>query len=78
MGMGIAFLPSLYIRSEIHRPSEVRVTGIHGEDIHRTHTLAWRTSSPARQLFREIAGETRTLAGKELTEDVTVVEQTSS
>jgi LysR family hydrogen peroxide-inducible transcriptional activator len=78
MGMGIAFLPSLYIRSEIHRPSELHVTGIRGEDIHRTHALAWRTSSPARQLFREIAGEIRTLAGKELAEDVTVVEQTSS
>lgn len=33
MGMGIAFLPALYVRSEIHRPRELRVTSVHGEDI---------------------------------------------
>ncbi|MBK7950630.1 MAG: hydrogen peroxide-inducible genes activator [Deltaproteobacteria bacterium] len=54
MGMGIAFLPALYIRSEIHRPSELRVADIEGETIERTHVLAWRTSSPSRALFREI------------------------
>ncbi len=57
MGMGVAFLPSLYIRSEIHRPRELRVTSVHGEVIERTHALAWRASSPARTLFGEIAGE---------------------
>lgn len=57
MGMGVAFLPSLYIRSEIHRPRELRVMTVHGEVIERTHALAWRTSSPARTLFGEIADE---------------------
>jgi LysR family hydrogen peroxide-inducible transcriptional activator len=57
MGMGVAFLPSLYIRSEIHRPRELRVTTVHGEVIERTHVLAWRASSPARILFGEIADE---------------------
>ncbi|MFV1979349.1 MAG: hydrogen peroxide-inducible genes activator, partial [Myxococcota bacterium] len=55
MGMGIAFLPALYVRSEIHRPSELRVTSVHDEDIHRTHVLAWRNSSPAHLLFEQLA-----------------------
>jgi LysR family hydrogen peroxide-inducible transcriptional activator len=70
MGMGIAFLPTLYIRSEMHRPSELRVATVHGEVIERTHALAWRPSSPARSLFREIANEIRTLAERHLSDDL--------
>jgi len=70
MGMGVAFLPALYIRSEIHRPRELRVTTVHGELMERTHALAWRTSSPARQLFRAIADEIRTLASRDLSDDL--------
>ena len=66
MGMGVAFLPSLYIRSEIHRPRELRVATVRGEVIERTHALAWRASSPARQLFRQIADEIRTLVAQDL------------
>jgi LysR family hydrogen peroxide-inducible transcriptional activator len=66
MGMGVAFLPALYIRSEIHRPRELRVATVRGESIERTHALAWRASSPARQLFREIADEIRDLASRDL------------
>ena len=72
MGMGIAFLPALYIRSEIHRPRELRVATVHGEVIERTHALAWRASSPARPLFREIADEIRTLVGNTLSDVVEV------
>jgi LysR family hydrogen peroxide-inducible transcriptional activator len=70
MGMGIAFLPTLYIRSEIHRPSELRVATVHGEVIERTHALAWRTSSPARSLFRDIAEEISSLVKQNLSEDL--------
>ena len=62
MGMGIAFLPALYVRSEIHRPRELRVTTVYGEVIERTHALVWRASSPARALFGEISEELRTRA----------------
>jgi LysR family hydrogen peroxide-inducible transcriptional activator len=70
MGMGVAFLPALYIRSEIHRPKELRVANVRGEVIERTHALAWRTSSPARQLFREIADQIRTLVAQNLTKEL--------
>jgi len=73
MGMGIAFLPALYIRSEIHRPRELRVTTVRGEVIERTHALAWRASSPARQLFREIAEEIRALVARDLKDELGLV-----
>jgi LysR family hydrogen peroxide-inducible transcriptional activator len=66
MGMGIAFLPALYIRSEIHRPRELHVTTLRGEVIERTHALAWRASSPARPLFREISEEIRRIISHDL------------
>jgi LysR family hydrogen peroxide-inducible transcriptional activator len=71
MGMGVAFLPALYIRSEIrHRPPELHVTKVRGEVIERTHVLAWRASSPARQLFREIADEIRVLVARDLGDEL--------
>jgi LysR family hydrogen peroxide-inducible transcriptional activator len=71
MGMGIAFLPALYIRSEIHRPLELKVTTLRGEVVERTHALAWRASSPARQLFREISDVIRDLVARDLSSELT-------
>jgi LysR family hydrogen peroxide-inducible transcriptional activator len=73
MGMGIAFLPALYIQSEIHRPEELRIARVHGEEIVRTHALAWRKSSPARLLFREIAYEIRTLVASNFSPEIKLV-----
>jgi LysR family hydrogen peroxide-inducible transcriptional activator len=70
MGMGIAFLPALYVRSEIHRPSELTVGEVRDEVIERTHALVWRPSSPARRLFREIADEIRRTVEQELPDEV--------
>ncbi len=78
MGMGIAFLPALYVRSEIHRPSELRVTSVYGEDIHRTHAFAWRTSSPARPLFEQLASEVRVLVARHFSQDVTPIFEAQS
>jgi LysR family hydrogen peroxide-inducible transcriptional activator len=66
MGMGVAFLPALYVQSEIHRPRELRVASVHGESIERTHAIAWRTASPSRPLFREITNEILSLLDREL------------
>ncbi len=70
MGMGIAFLPALYIRSEIHRPLELKVATLRGEVVERTHALAWRASSPARQLFREIADVIRDIVARNLGDEL--------
>ncbi len=51
MEMGAAFLPALYIRSEIRGRKELAVLQIKGESISRVHALAWRNSSPLRNFF---------------------------
>jgi LysR family hydrogen peroxide-inducible transcriptional activator len=55
MEMGVAFLPSLYIRSEIRDRNELRVLSIEGESIYRIHALAWRNTSPLRGFYRGLS-----------------------
>ena len=54
MEMGVAFLPALYIRSEIKDRDDLSVVAIHGESINRVHALAWRDTSPLRNFYREL------------------------
>jgi len=54
MEMGVAFLPALYIRSEIRDRDELQVLSVEGQPIHRTHALAWRNSSPLRSFYRKL------------------------
>lgn len=54
MGMGVAFLPELYIHSEIHRPEELVVSRIADIQLSRTHALVWRPGSPNRVFFRQL------------------------
>jgi LysR family hydrogen peroxide-inducible transcriptional activator len=72
MGMGIAFLPALYIRSEIHRPQELRIERLQGEEIYRTHALVWRKSFPASALFRDIAEQIRAFVSDKLSGELTL------
>ena len=46
MGMGITFLPSLYVASEIGDSDMLRVTDVQGVNMNRDHALAWRRRSP--------------------------------
>lgn len=73
LGARIAFLPSMYVRSEIHRPSDLQVFTVQGEAIERTHALAWRSSFPARQLFKQIAVEIGELVSSDLHGDLVAV-----
>ena len=61
MGMGITFLPSLYVASEIRESDPLRVTDVFGVNMYRDHALAWRSRSPARPLFRRLAQTIREL-----------------
>ena len=51
MGMGITFLPALYVASEIRETDPLRVADVFGVNMYRDHALAWRSRSPARPLF---------------------------
>ena len=55
MEMGAAFLPALYISSEIRDRDELHVLSIKGESIYRSHALVWRNTSPLRGFYRELA-----------------------
>jgi LysR family hydrogen peroxide-inducible transcriptional activator len=61
MGMGLAFLPSLYIKSEIRDGDGLAVLTLNDEAVMRDHALAWRRTSPSRQLFRALGDKLRAL-----------------
>lgn len=61
MGMGLAFLPALYIESEIDADTALAVRQIEGEAIARLHALAWRPTSPDRIFYRNLADDMRRL-----------------
>ena len=66
MGMGMAFLPALYVKSEIRSEDELRVTDVRGVTEFRNHALVWRPRSPARVLFRDLADRIREITAKSL------------
>lgn len=74
MGMGLAFLPALYVESEIRADSGLTVRVLEDETIARIHVIAWRPSSPARHFYRKLAKELRMLIGARLGHAVDVVE----
>jgi len=62
MGMGLTFLPALYIYSEIHQPQALSVRDVEKLTLYRTHVLAWRGNSPNRVFYRQLAEQIRSLA----------------
>ncbi len=59
MGMGVAFLPGLYVHSELHQPDELHVCELKDTPIERQHNLVWRNTAPGRVFFRELGNEIR-------------------
>ncbi|MEQ3641364.1 MAG: hydrogen peroxide-inducible genes activator [Alteromonas sp.] len=72
MGMGVAFLPGLYIHSELHKPEALHVCEIADMPIERQHSLAWRNTSPSRKTFREMSIIIRRIIGERLADAVTM------
>ena len=72
MNMGLAFLPALYIRSEIRERDELRIADVHGARVFRNHALVWRPKSPARPLFRNLGGRIREIVAERLSDHVAV------
>ncbi len=68
MGIGIAFLPALYIRSEIGSRNEITVVDIEAPNLQRHIALVWRESTVHPNLFYEITTLIRDIATNELTE----------
>ncbi len=74
MGMGHAFFPALYVLSEFHAQSPIRVLDVEGQAIHRVHALVWRSGSPSRVFFNRLARDMRQSISRRLRDVVKVVE----
>jgi len=74
IGMGIAFLPALYIHSEIRDERELVVRELAGESIARMHAIAWRPTSPSRVFFQSLVDDVREILAAELDGLIEVLE----
>lgn len=72
MGMGVAFLPGLYIHSELHKPEALHVCEIANMPIERQHALAWRNTAPGRTTFREISSLIKDIIQTRLSDAVSI------
>lgn len=70
MGMGTAFLPALYVKSEIREEKELRIADVEGVNVVRSHVLVWRKTSPEKSFYRELATEIRSIVEKNLSDVV--------
>jgi LysR family hydrogen peroxide-inducible transcriptional activator len=73
-GMGLTFLPALYIDSEINADSALAVREIEGHSIARIIGMAWRRNSPSRVFYRKLAADLRQMLRTEVGSAVTVMD----
>jgi len=64
MGMGAAFLPALYVHSELTARSEVVVRKLKGRTVTRSVGLVWRKSAGRADSYRTIAGVIRDVVAR--------------
>ncbi|MCG8442952.1 MAG: hydrogen peroxide-inducible genes activator [Caulobacterales bacterium] len=64
MGMGVTFLPALYVRSEIPTRGEVVAKKLHGKSIARFVGLVWRKSAGKAESFQQITRVIREVASR--------------
>lgn len=55
LGMGVALLPALYVRSEIAKVTNVKVAKLPTAKFGRTNALVWRKSSPRASDYEALA-----------------------
>ena len=70
MGMGIAFLPALYAKSEIRDKEELRVTEVEGISVARNHALVWRNTSPLASFYKRLSEEIKVIIETKLASEV--------
>ncbi|MBL4789905.1 MAG: LysR family transcriptional regulator [Kordiimonadaceae bacterium] len=71
-GLGIAFLPSLYVRLEIEARKDVLSIPFKGEQFSREIILAWRRGSPQAEFYQQIARLMRNQCQRHLSDFVDV------
>jgi len=73
-GFGLAFLPALYIRSEIEPRDDVTVLELSDVPSDRDVVLAWRPTAPQRRLYRDLARQMRQICRSKLADCLHVAE----
>jgi LysR family transcriptional regulator, hydrogen peroxide-inducible genes activator len=72
MSMGVAFLPALYLRSEIKSGDNLYILKIEGESIYRDNVLCWRNTSPLRTFYKSLSVFFQTAITKEFKEEISL------
>lgn len=54
MGLGITFLPALYVRREIHTDPSLKVLNLHGRSLYRHVGIVWRRSSTLQNSYVQL------------------------
>lgn len=77
MGMGVAMLPGLYVRTEIaqREEPEVKILPFREGDIHRIVSMSWRNASPNRSFYRELAELMQELARQMFSGHIRVINE---
>lgn len=65
-GLGISFLPGLYVRTVVSRDPSVTALPLHGVNAYRTIGMAWRKSCARQSSFHQIADLARSVIEAEL------------
>lgn len=73
IGMGIALLPALYVRSEIPKVTNVKVAKLPGSKSGRTNALVWRMSSPRASDYEALANVVKQCISRKFANVVKVV-----
>lgn len=59
MGMGVSFLPGLYVRVALSKDKSIKILELKGRAIYRTVGMLWRKTSARSMEFEQLAGDIR-------------------
>lgn len=66
MGLGVAFLPGLYVHSELHHPQALSVLELEDMPSTREHAMVWRNTAANRVFYRKLANNIKAIVAEEL------------
>jgi DNA-binding transcriptional LysR family regulator len=62
MNLGVAFLPELFVQSELSKGAAIHVLSLDEEPVVRNHVAAWRINSSSRHLFQKLSFDLKAIA----------------
>jgi len=64
-GLGITFMPALYVRRELRSDSSLKIMQLHGRSVYRTVGMLWRRTSSRGAIFEAMASMIRDIVQRE-------------